>query len=88
MCGPAFENGRETELGLLVRLPHNRWVFAYTPEEDFDEPIFKFSSHVFAPGAYVSVTEHHGVQRTFRVVSVTDWHPGSVPGAHRETASR
>ena len=37
-----------------------------------DEPGFKFDKHVFKPGEYVSVREHDGKMRTFRVVSVTD----------------
>jgi hypothetical protein len=35
------------------------------------EPIFKFDRHAFVPGEYVSITEHDGVTRPFRVVSVT-----------------
>ena len=36
-----------------------------------DEPIFKFDRHSFVPGEYVSITEHDGVTRPFRVISVT-----------------
>ena len=35
-----------------------------------DEPIFKFDRHTFVPGEYVTITEHDGVARPFKVVSV------------------
>lgn len=47
------------------------WRFDYIPgEEADDEPFFKLDKHALTPGAYVSVTEHDGIQRPFRVVSV------------------
>ena len=66
-----FWGGEPDENGLLVHGPGRRWVFSYVPNEtEDDEPIFKFDRHVFRPGEYVSITEHDGVQRTFRIVSV------------------
>ena len=35
-------------------------------DED-DEPIFRFDSHVFADGEYVTITEHDGEDRVFKV---------------------
>ena len=70
-----FEKGNEQEKGLLVRTAGGKWVFSYAPGEDDDEAIFRFSSHAFKPGEYVSITEHDGQQRAFRVVSVSEWHP-------------
>ncbi|MEE8270548.1 MAG: hypothetical protein V3R98_02285 [Alphaproteobacteria bacterium] len=35
-----------------------------------DEPIFKFDRHRMVEGEYVTITEHDGVARTFRVVRV------------------
>ena len=57
------------ERGALV---HHRagWVFSYRPGEEDDEPIFRFDKHRFKIGEYVSITEHDGVQRPFRVVDV------------------
>ncbi|MGQ9371387.1 hypothetical protein [Azospirillum sp. A39] len=55
------------------RLAHRgtRWFFHYGEEEDeADEPIFRFDRHTFNAGDYVSITEHDGEQRTFRVASV------------------
>ena len=54
------------------RLRHrrNRWVFSYRPGDDDDEPIFRLDKHAFKVGEYVSVTEHDGITRPFRVVAV------------------
>lgn len=54
------------------RLQHhrNRWVFSYRAGDDDDEPVFRFDKHAFKVGEYVSVTEHDGITRPFRVVAV------------------
>jgi len=66
-----FWNGKEEERGLLIHT-RGRWAFSYVPDDDADdEPIFRLDKHVFRPGEYVSITEHDGVERTFRVASVT-----------------
>ncbi len=70
-----LEDDKVVEHGLLIRTSGGKWMFSYAPGEEDDEAIFRFSSHAFCPGEYVSVTEHDGQQRTFRVASVTDWHP-------------
>ncbi|MEQ9448889.1 MAG: hypothetical protein RLN70_08275 [Rhodospirillaceae bacterium] len=70
-----FEQGEDAERGLLIHTSGGNWMFSYAPGDDDDEALFRFSSHTFKPGEYISVTEHDGVQRTFKVVSVTDWHP-------------
>lgn len=70
-----MENDEVVENGLLIHTPGGNWMFSYAPGEDDDEAIFRFSNHAFTPGEYVSVTEHDGKQRTFRVASVVDWHP-------------
>lgn len=68
-----FWNGEDDELGLLVHKRGGTWAFDYDPSNsDDDEPGFKFDRHHFVPGEYVSITEHDGVQRTFRVISVLD----------------
>jgi len=59
------------EHGKLVRVKEH-WMFDYLQDEDDDdEPIFRMSIHRFVPGEYVSITEHDGVQRAFKVASVT-----------------
>ena len=65
-----FWEGDDDESGHLVHTRHRTWAFSYRPGEDDDEPIFKLDRHVFTAGEYVSVTEHDGVTRPFRVASV------------------
>jgi hypothetical protein len=59
------------ENGELLHTRGGRWVFSYAPGTEDDEPIFKLDRQHFVPGEYVSITEHDGVTRPFRVVSVT-----------------
>ena len=70
-----FWRGQDDEHGRLIHRG-GRWAFHYedTPEheEAAEEPIFRFDRHRFVEGEYASITEHDGVQRTFRVVSVRD----------------
>ena len=83
-----FDGGHEVETGTLRRSRGGRWVFSYLPGPDDDEPIFRLSKHVFSPGEYVTITEHDGVERTFKVVSVEDWHPGAPHAGHDKTGRR
>lgn len=65
-----FWAGEDDEHGYLVH-KGNRWAFHYAGHDsDEDEPIFRFDRHSFVEGEYISITEHDGVQRTFKVVSV------------------
>lgn len=75
-CGVRrFWAGEAEEFGRLVHKPggpqHARWVFDYdeTAEED-DEAGYRFGSHAFAPGEYVSIRDEDGEMHTFMVVSV------------------
>ena len=65
-----FWGDSDDERGQLVHGRGGRWAFSYEPGDEDDEPIFKFDRHVFTEGEYVTVTEHDGVARPFRVVSV------------------
>ena len=48
------------------------WRFDYDKSDSSDdEPFFKLDKHALSPGEYVSITEHDGVQRPFRVLMVT-----------------
>ena len=68
-----FWDKQPAEIGHLVHRRSGSWAFDYDPKrKDDDEPGFKFDKHLFVPGEYVSITEHDGVQRTFRVVAVAD----------------
>jgi len=67
--GSSFLEKTDDEHG---RLTHHRgaiWAFSYKSEDE-DEPIFRFDKHKFVPGEYVSITEHDGIARPFRVVDV------------------
>lgn len=61
----------ETETGMLRHVGKG-WRFDYNgSSKDDDEPFFKLDRHALTPGVYVSITEHDGTQRPFKVVSVT-----------------
>jgi hypothetical protein len=62
----------DDEHGQLIHGRGGRWAFSYAPGDDDDEPIFKFDRHSFTEGEYVTVTEHDGEARPFRVVWVKD----------------
>lgn len=65
-----FWEGEDDEGGRLVHR-RNRWLFHYNGmDADEDEPIFRFDRHRFVEGEYVSIIEHNGEQRTFRIARV------------------
>ena len=65
-----FWQGMDDEHGALIHRRDGSWAFSYAPGEDDDEPIFKFDRHRFTIGEYVTITEHDGVARPFRVARV------------------
>jgi hypothetical protein len=65
-----FWQGDDDEHGFLTLTRSGSWAFSYSPGEEDDEPIFRFEAHPFGEGEYVSITEHDGVDRPFKVVSV------------------
>jgi hypothetical protein len=65
-----FWAGADDEHGALIHRRDGSWAFSYAPGDDDDEPIFKFDRHRFVVGEYVTVTEHDGVARPFRVAEV------------------
>ena len=65
-----FWQGEDAEDGFLIHTRHRTWAFSYAPGEEDDEPFFRFEYHAFREGEYVSITEHDGVVRPFKVVSV------------------
>lgn len=69
-----FWDGSGDEVGHVVRKPGGSWAFHYdiNGDEDDDETGYRFGSHAFRLGEYVSINEHDDMLRTFRVVSVTD----------------
>lgn len=66
-----FEAGLPDEHGRLRRVGQG-WRFDFDPgRSDDDEPLYKLDRHTISPGLYVSITEHDGVQRPFKIVSVS-----------------
>jgi hypothetical protein len=65
-----FWDGTPDEHGVLIHRRNGSWAFSYELGDDDDEPIFRFDKHVFVTGEYVTVTEHDGILRPFRVVDV------------------
>lgn len=67
-----FWKGEEDEVGHMVRTRGGKWAFHYDVDGDPDEDDtgFRLGDHAFKPGEYVSIQEHDGEMRTFRVVSV------------------
>ena len=66
-----FTRDGDDEWGHLVHGGGHSWRFHYDvgPASD-DESGYRFDQHVFKPGEYVSIKEHDGVTRTFKVVAV------------------
>jgi hypothetical protein len=65
-----FWDKTEDEHGTLIHRRDGSWAFSYAPGDDDDEPIFKFDRHHFTVGEYVTITEHDGIARPFRVAGV------------------
>jgi len=67
-----FWGNEPPDVGHLVRKPGGSWAFHYdvTGDAADDESGYRFDGHVFKPGEYVSIREHDGVLRTFRVTRV------------------
>jgi hypothetical protein len=65
-----FTAGKEDENGMLVDVGRG-WHFDYDAgASDDDEPLFKLDRHTIKQGEYLSITEHDGVMRTFKIASV------------------
>lgn len=71
-CGVrSFRPGLPERKGMLRHVGRG-WRFDYLPGQiEDDEPFFKLDRHIIAPGLYVTVTEDDGVQRPFKIASVT-----------------
>jgi hypothetical protein len=80
-----FWPGSDDEHGRLLHRRDGKWVFSYRPGDDDDEPIFRFDSHSFRVGDYVSITEHDGVTRPFKVVTVKPVMPIAFASTPRES---
>jgi hypothetical protein len=70
-----FWEGEDDEVGFVVHKPggpeHARWTFDYDPDRaDDDESGYRFGSHAFRQGEYVSISGEDGEMHTFQVASV------------------
>ena len=67
-----FWKGEDQEVGHLVHKPGGSWAFHYDlhGDQNDDETGYRFQTHAFAVGEYVSVREHDESLQTFVVVSV------------------
>ncbi len=69
-----FWAGAPDEIGHIVRKRGGGWAFHYDIHGDAegDETGYRFGEHAFVPGEYVSIKEHDGALRTFKVMSVLE----------------
>lgn len=69
-----FWAGEPDQVGHIVKKRGGRWAFHYDIHGDpaSDETGYRLGEHSFKPGEYVSVLEHDGVLRTFKVMSVVE----------------
>jgi hypothetical protein len=70
-----FWEGEDDQVGFLVHKPggseHARWTFDYNPERaDDDESGYRFGSHAFRQGEYVSISDEDGEMHTYQVATV------------------
>lgn len=65
-----FWKNAADENGVLIHRKNGTWAFSYAVGDDDDEPIFRFDKHAFVVGEYVTVTEHDGVARPFKVADI------------------
>ena len=65
-----FAPGADDETGHLVHRGKG-WIFDYDNDDtDDDEPVFKLDKHTIKQGEYLSITEHDGISRTFKIATV------------------
>ena len=63
----------ETETGHLVHRPGGSWAFVYDLAGTDDvEAGYRFATHAFVPGEYVSISDEDGHLATFQVVTVQE----------------
>jgi hypothetical protein len=70
-----FWGDEPDQVGRLVHKPggkeHGRWVFDYDETAEYDDEAgYRFASHAFKVGEYVSIRDEDGDMHTFHVVSV------------------
>jgi hypothetical protein len=69
-----FAPGLEDIHGELIYRGSGEWAFSYRQGDSDDEVIHHLREHQLRQGEYISVTEHDGVTRPFRVVRIETLH--------------
>jgi len=64
--------------GQLIRTARGEWAFSYQPGDEDDESVYRFASHAFRPGEYLTITQEDESDHVYRVVSVRN---AAVSGA-------
>lgn len=68
-----FWGDEEEDIGHLMHRPGGSWAFHYDIDGDEDDEAgYRFGSHAFRPGEYVSIRDEDGDLHTFVVVTVDD----------------
>jgi hypothetical protein len=70
-----FWQGEDDQVGFLAHKPggpeHGRWMFDYNPKRaDDDESGYRFGTHAFRLGEYVTIRGADGEAHTYKVASV------------------
>jgi hypothetical protein len=67
------------ERGFLKRHGEHGWYFDYRKHQsEDDEPFFRLDKHNLVKDSYVSITEHDGVQRPFKIVETSPVSPATI----------
>ena len=80
-----FTPNSADEHGLLIHTSKKAWAFSYRPGEEDDELLHRLEDHQFKEGEYVSIKEHDGATRPFRVVAMSRWNVRPI-GAKKPAA--
>ncbi|MXN66226.1 hypothetical protein GR183_15025 [Stappia sp. GBMRC 2046] len=68
-----FWGDEDEDVGHLMHRPGGSWAFHYDIDGDEDDEAgYRFGSHAFRPGEYVSIRDEDGDLHTFVVVTVDD----------------
>jgi hypothetical protein len=77
-----IQDGNIVKSGLLTRTGQS-WRFDYDKRTHADdEPFYKLDQHTMRPGLYVSIVEHDGIRKPFKIASVV---PLGVNPANRRS---
>jgi hypothetical protein len=68
-----FWGDEDEDIGHLLHRPGGSWAFHYDIDGDEDDEAgYRFASHAFQPGEYVSIRDEDGELHPFQVVTIQD----------------